>query len=44
MGGRYYITGTQLGMLSAFLMTERIGEAQEFLKKIETDQYIGEVD
>lgn len=42
MGGRYYITGTQLGMLLAFIESdENDDKAIALIKQVEETQYIG---
>ncbi len=43
MGGRYWITGVQLGMLRAFTSTEKIEKIEDILVDIEAEQYIGNV-
>jgi hypothetical protein len=40
MGGRYFITGTQLGMLMSFVSGEMDKEATKLLKQIEKKQYL----
>lgn len=40
MGGRYWISGVQLGMLLAYLRIARVEEAKELLEEIEKNQYL----
>lgn len=40
VGGRYFILGTQIGMLLAMIGTEHFKDALKLLNKIEEEQYI----
>lgn len=42
MGGRYYISGVQIGMLRAFAKQEDETDIKKLLNKIEKEQYISE--
>lgn len=42
MGGRYYITGVEIGMLRTFAKLENETDINKLLDKIEEEQYIGE--
>jgi len=42
MGGRYYITGVQLGMLRVFVKQENESDVNKLLEEIEDRQYLGE--
>lgn len=41
MGGRYILSGVQLGMLMAHTQTKNAEESMKVLHKIEDDQFIG---
>lgn len=41
MGGRYYITGVQIGMIMAFAELGETDEILELLDKIEEEQFTG---
>lgn len=40
MGGRYYVTGVQLGMLAAYLDLKQIDKVTKLLVGIEDKQYL----
>jgi hypothetical protein len=42
LGGRYYITGVQIGMIRAFARQENETHIKKLLDEIEDKQYIGE--
>jgi len=42
LGGRYYITGVEIGMLRTFAKLENETDINKLLDKIEEEQYIGE--
>ena len=44
MGGRYYLTGVQLGMLQGYLKVKAIEEARGILSEIEENQFLFNVD
>jgi hypothetical protein len=44
MGGRYWLSGVQLGMLLAFCTEKNWQQAIKLLKDIEDLQYIGDKD
>ena len=41
MGGRYYITGVQIGVIKAFLKTRNLSDIDKLLDDIEEKQFIG---
>jgi hypothetical protein len=42
MGGRYFITGVQIGMIRAMAKLENDTEINEVLDEVEEKQYIGD--
>lgn len=42
MGGRYFITGVQIGMIRAFAKLENDADIDKLLDEIEDNQYLGE--
>jgi hypothetical protein len=42
MGGRYFITGVQIGMIRALAKLENDTEISELLDEVEKKQYLGE--
>lgn len=42
MGERYFLTGVQLGMLKAFVRSNKEKEATDLLCKIEDKQFVGD--
>ena len=43
MSERYYITGCQLGMIEAFLLTEPNVRIQKIIDEIQDKQFIGNI-
>jgi len=40
MGGRYWISGTQIGTLLALLKKGKVVEAKELIDQVESNQFI----
>jgi hypothetical protein len=43
MGGRYYFTGVQLGMLAFFITFNKQDDAMKLIKQIQDKQFLGEI-
>lgn len=41
MGGRYFLTGVQIGLLRGLIETNQIASALDVLTEIEHEQFIG---
>ena len=42
MGGRYYVTGVQLGMIQAFIEHNKLEELEKLMHEIEEKQFVGQ--
>ncbi len=44
MGGRYLVTGVQLGMLISHIKLNKLNDAEDQIQKIMDDQFVGNSD
>ena len=44
MGGRYLVSGTQIGLVLGMLANKRVEEASDLIDAIEKEQFIGTSD
>jgi len=44
MGGRYWISGVQLGMLKAFAELKEVSPAKDLLDSIDNNQFLGNIE
>ena len=42
MGGRYYVTGVQLGMIQVFIEHNKLEELEKLMYEIDEKQFIGQ--